>query len=71
MSDSPKNAPRITDEADVVLIGAGIMSSTLGAMLRQLEPSWTQIVFERLMDRHKSRPPRGTMQEPATLLYAS
>lgn len=48
MSDSPKNAPRITDEADVVLIGAGIMSSTLGAMLRQLEPSWTQIVFERL-----------------------
>ncbi|MFP7364596.1 malate dehydrogenase (quinone) [Corynebacterium callunae] len=48
MSDSPKNAQRITDEADVVLIGAGIMSSTLGAMLRQLEPTWSQIVFERL-----------------------
>ncbi|ANE04274.1 malate dehydrogenase (quinone) [Corynebacterium crudilactis] len=48
MSDSPKNAPKITDEADVVLIGAGIMSSTLGAMLRQLEPNWSQIVFERL-----------------------
>ncbi|ALC06187.1 putative malate:quinone oxidoreductase [Corynebacterium deserti GIMN1.010] len=48
MSDSPKNAPRITDEADVVLIGAGIMSATLGAMLRQLEPNWTQLVFERL-----------------------
>ncbi|MCK2200436.1 malate dehydrogenase (quinone) [Corynebacterium callunae] len=48
MSDSPKNAQRITDEADVVLIGAGIMSSTLGAMLRQLEPTWSQIIFERL-----------------------
>lgn len=48
MSDSPKNAQKVTDEADVVLIGAGIMSSTLGAMLRQLEPSWSQIVFERL-----------------------
>ncbi|AWB81702.1 malate dehydrogenase (quinone) [Corynebacterium yudongzhengii] len=37
-----------TDEVDVVLIGAGIMSATLGAMLRELEPSWSQMIFERL-----------------------
>ena len=48
MSDSPKNAQKVTDEADVVLVGAGIMSATLGAMLRQLEPNWSQVIFERL-----------------------
>ena len=48
MSDSPKNAHKVTDEADVVLVGAGIMSATLGAMLRQLEPGWSQVIFERL-----------------------
>ncbi|MEO7801164.1 MAG: malate:quinone oxidoreductase [Ginsengibacter sp.] len=33
---------------DVVLIGAGIMSATLGMLLKQLEPSLTVDVFERL-----------------------
>jgi len=33
---------------DVVLIGAGIMSATLGAMLKQLQPDLTIEVFERL-----------------------
>jgi len=33
---------------DVVLIGAGIMSATLGAFLKQLQPGWTIEVFERL-----------------------
>ncbi|GAB3085857.1 malate dehydrogenase (quinone) [Corynebacterium aquatimens] len=47
MSDKPKPKP-IGDEVDVLLIGAGIMSATLGAMIRQLEPSWTQVVYERL-----------------------
>lgn len=41
-------AVKITNEVDVALIGAGIMSATLGAMLRTLEPEWTQVVFERL-----------------------
>ena len=36
------------DEVDVVLIGAGVMSATLGVLLKELEPSWSQIVFERL-----------------------
>ncbi|MBN9298818.1 MAG: malate:quinone oxidoreductase [Filimonas sp.] len=33
---------------DVVLIGAGIMSATLGVLLKQLQPDWTIEVFERL-----------------------
>jgi len=35
-------------EPDVVLIGAGIMSSTLGVLLRQLEPSMSLEMFEVL-----------------------
>src|SRR5690554_3506647 len=33
---------------DVALIGGGIMSATLGAILQQLQPDWTIQVFERL-----------------------
>lgn len=35
-------------EVDIVLIGAGIMSATLGALLKELDPSLTIEVFERL-----------------------
>src|SRR3954452_195179 len=34
--------------ADVVLIGAGIMSATLGLLLKQLQPHLTIEIFERL-----------------------
>lgn len=37
-----------TQKTDVVLIGAGIMSATLGALLRQLQPEWSISLFERL-----------------------
>src|SRR5579863_9007327 len=37
-----------TLEADVVLIGAGIMSATLGVFLRELEPSLRIELFEAL-----------------------
>lgn len=33
---------------DVVLIGAGIMSATLGVLLRRLEPNWSITLIERL-----------------------
>lgn len=33
---------------DVALVGAGIMSATLGTLLRKLEPSWSINVFESL-----------------------
>ncbi|MBW0011930.1 malate dehydrogenase (quinone) [Mycobacterium sp.] len=37
-----------TARADVVLVGAGIMSATLGALLRRLEPNWSITLIERL-----------------------
>lgn len=37
-----------TAKTDVVLVGAGIMSATLGALLRLLEPTWTITLIERL-----------------------
>lgn len=35
-------------EVDVVLIGGGIMSATLGTLLKQVRPDWSITVFERL-----------------------
>jgi malate dehydrogenase (quinone) len=34
--------------SDVVLVGAGIMSATLGALLTQIEPEWSLTLVERL-----------------------
>ena len=33
---------------DVLLVGAGIMSATLGTLVKNLEPSWSISLFERL-----------------------
>lgn len=47
------SAERITDgsgavaQADVVLVGGGIMSATLASMLAVLEPDWRVVVLER------------------------
>src|SRR6187402_3063832 len=38
----------IAQETDVVLIGAGIMSATLGIILKELDPTITIQIFERL-----------------------
>lgn len=35
---------------DVVLIGGGVMSATLGTFLKTLEPDWTIDIYERLDD---------------------
>jgi malate dehydrogenase (quinone) len=40
--------PKVAAKADVVLVGAGIMSATLGALLRRLEPDWSITLVERL-----------------------
>jgi malate dehydrogenase (quinone) len=37
-------------ETDVILIGAGIMSATLGTLLKELVPEWKITVFEKLAD---------------------
>ena len=43
-----KTTPAKPLTADVVLVGAGIMSATLGVLLKQLDPTLTLAVYERL-----------------------
>lgn len=40
----------ISEHVDVALIGAGIMSATLGTLLKELEPNLKVAMFERLND---------------------
>ncbi|MEP6844221.1 MAG: malate:quinone oxidoreductase, partial [Pseudolysinimonas sp.] len=40
----------VSTPVDVALIGGGIMSATLGALLHQLEPTWTITILEALGD---------------------
>eukprot|EP01034_Spumella_vulgaris_P000543 gene543-721_t len=42
--------PTANAAPDVVLIGAGIMSATLGTMLKELEPSLSIAIYEVLAD---------------------
>jgi malate dehydrogenase (quinone) len=47
-SETPPAAP---DEViDVVLIGGGIMSATLGTLLKEIQPDWKIVVYERLSE---------------------
>jgi malate dehydrogenase (quinone) len=39
---------KMESKTDVILIGAGIMSATLGALLKELVPEWRITVIERL-----------------------
>ena len=39
---------RTSSVSDVTLIGAGIMSATLGVLMKELEPDWKITVFEQL-----------------------
>ncbi len=43
MSNTPENRPK-----NIVLIGSGIMSATLGILLNKLQPDWHIEIFERL-----------------------
>jgi malate dehydrogenase (quinone) len=43
-----KTNPSGNTETDIVLIGAGIMSATLGTMLKEIDPQLSITVFERL-----------------------
>jgi malate dehydrogenase (quinone) len=40
----------VSKNIDVALIGGGIMSATLGTLLKQLEPAWDIQIYERLSD---------------------
>lgn len=45
-----RNSDTLEQPIDVVLIGGGIMSATLGTFLHQLEPNWNIQLFERMSD---------------------
>ena len=38
----------VSEPVDVVLIGGGVMSATLGSLLQQLEPEWSITILEAL-----------------------
>ncbi|WP_029149425.1 malate dehydrogenase (quinone) [Microbacterium indicum] len=40
----------MSETVDVVLIGGGVMSATLGTLLKELQPDWKIVAFERLDD---------------------
>ena len=40
----------MSETVDVVLIGGGVMSATLGTLLREVQPDWRIVAFERLGD---------------------
>ena len=40
----------MAESKDVILIGAGVLSTTFGSMLNELEPNWNIKLYER-MDR--------------------
>jgi len=42
-----------TQKKDIIIIGAGIMSATLGTFLKELEPNWNIKIFERLSESGK------------------
>lgn len=40
-------SPSKNDHVDVALVGAGVISTTLSVMLRELQPDWSQLIIER------------------------
>lgn len=57
MTETPSDALPDPDDSDlpsgtvdVLLIGGGIMSATLGTLLQELQPTWKIALFERLSD---------------------
>ncbi|PJR67760.1 malate dehydrogenase (quinone) [Raoultella sp. T31] len=47
-SDIPRTNTRHEQETDVLLIGGGIMSATLGTWLQELEPDWSITMVEQM-----------------------
>ena len=44
---SSKSAPLSVEQVDAVMIGGGVASATLAALLNYLEPSWNILVLEQ------------------------
>jgi malate dehydrogenase (quinone) len=47
-TDKEEDSMSKRENTDVILIGAGIMSATLGTILKELAPDWNITVFEKL-----------------------
>ena len=58
-------------QTHVILKGAGIMSATLGILLKELEPGITIDVFERSDMAAAEAPMPGTMPEQVTRLFVN
>ncbi|HAU5518777.1 malate:quinone oxidoreductase, partial [Cronobacter sakazakii] len=41
-------AENTTEKTDVLLIGGGIMSASLGTVLQEIQPDWKQLMVEKL-----------------------
>lgn len=54
-------------ETDVLLIGGGIMSATLGTYLRELEPEWSMTMVERTEVSRRRVRTAGITPEPGIL----
>ncbi len=50
MGDGEIIMSNMQKKTDVILIGAGVMSATLGSLLKELAPEWEIKVFEKLAD---------------------
>ncbi|MDN6170533.1 MAG: malate:quinone oxidoreductase, partial [Micrococcaceae bacterium] len=46
--ENPVPSQTSSSNVDIALIGGGVMSATLGTLLKQLEPSWDVALFENL-----------------------
>ena len=58
-------------DADVVLVGAGIMSTTLAVFLKELQPHLRIEIIERLPGEAQESSAPGTTPAPATPPTAS
>lgn len=56
-----KEKDTVRTKSDVILIGAGIMSATLGVLLKELAPHLTITVLERLDAAARKVPMLGIM----------
>ena len=58
-------------KTDVILIGAGIMSATLGSLLKELAPEWEIKVLKNSQVPGKKALTNGIMQVQGILRYAN
>ena len=60
-----------TEKTDVLLIGGGIMSASLGTWLQELQPDWKQVMVEKLDKVAMNLLTAGITPVPATPLIWS